>query len=404
MKKGFMTLLLVSMLLFTGCGKEKDIDPVAKDSLKPTETIIKVDKTSITKEDFDDSFTKLLYSSPYGNTNIDFSLDKNYKIKLLFTSKAVNDLLVRHFVQEEAAKHNITVSDEEVTAIVTELSQRLGGKEKLIAQLEAVDLTEDKFRDSLREDLLANKTIDKIAGNLTVTDEEAKQYYEKYKNEKFNVPETVRISHILIKADPRVIERQYREQNPFKPGANPDQATLDQYEATVKSHVEEEMKKKTEKANALLKKVMGNQNLFEEIAQKDSEDRLSAFYGGDLGFHPRGKLLPGFDEVVFDPKKAQVGRVYSSVIQSPIGFHIVKITDHRNKGILKFESVKDDIKRVLLDTKKIDILTDFVKKKKSNSKIEFVYKEFNPEYIEERLEKDPNKAENQATEDIKSKQ
>lgn len=394
MKKSILTVLIAFMIIVTGCNKKDDQfkDNAKLNQLSPGTVIMKIDGQKYTKEDFNQAFDKLYITSPFGVAKVDLSQDKNYQINLLFRSRAVNDLIIRHFVEQEAKKRNIAVSDDEIDKTFAQVVQKIGGKEKLLAQLSVVKMDEDRFKKSLKSDLLANKLINNLAKDIKVTDADVKAYYEKNKNTKFNIPETVRVSQIFIDADERKIRYNYQKENK--------DATSDQ----IAAHIKEEMTARKAKADKALKEALAKPADFGKIAESYSTDRYSALSGGDLGYLPRGKMLEQFDAAIFDSKTAQVGKVNKDLVQTDIGFHIVKITDHKQSGIMSYDSVKEKIRPLLMDNKKIDLLTEFIKNKKANSNLEFVYKEFDQAFINDQLSKDPSRPANKATADIKQKE
>lgn len=391
MKKSLFTILLASLFFITACNKPQQAGETDLNTLKPNTVIMKIDGKKITKKDFDQAFDKLYITSPFGLANVDLSKDRNYDIKLLFTSKAVNDIIIRYYINQEAEKNSVTVTDQDIKEVYDEVLKRIGGKERLLDQIAVANMDEEAFKNSIREDIKAKKVIDLLSKDLKVTDQDIKDYYEKYKNEKFHVPETARASHLFIRADERIIENQYKKANK--------EATPEQ----VNQHVKKVIDEKRALATGLFNKLKANPAKWDDIVKESSEDRISALHSGDLGYFPRGKLTEAFDKAVFDPNKAQVSKIYPEVVKSTIGFHIIKVTDHKRGGIMTFDSVKDDIKRILVDAKKVDLLTDFVNKKKANSKIDFVYKEFDQLYINELLSNKSKKPSNQATKDIKLK-
>ncbi len=389
MKKGLITILIASVLFVTACNKAKKENIEDISQLKPDSIILTIDKARYSKADFDEAFNKLYVSSPFGASKTDLSLKRNTKLKLLFRAKAINDIIIRHFIEEEAKNSNLTVSNDEVENIYNEIVEKMGSEERLLNQLKVASMDKEDFKKSLKADIMAKKLIDKMSKDLTITDEDVKQYYDEHKFDKFKVPETARASHIFIKADPRVLKKEIRQETPG----------LSDEEATKK--VNDKMAEARKKAVTILKEAVNTPDNFKDLADKHSEDRISAPQGGDLGYFPKGKMLKAFNDVVFDPDKVQVSKVYGEVVQSPIGFHIIKLTDHRKEGILSFDTVKDDIKRILSDAKKVELLTNFVNKKKANSKIDYIYEEFDQKYINEQLGKDNVSPADQATADIK---
>lgn len=81
---------------------------------------------------------------------------------------------------------------------------------------------------------------------------------------------------------------------------------------------------------------------FEALAQAKSEDPGSAKQGGDLGFFAKGRMVPSFEEAAFALK--QPGEL-SGLIESPFGFHIIKLEERRPAGPAPYEEVKDTMLR-----------------------------------------------------------
>ncbi|MCS6799274.1 MAG: peptidylprolyl isomerase [Myxococcota bacterium] len=59
---------------------------------------------------------------------------------------------------------------------------------------------------------------------------------------------------------------------------------------------------------------------FAELARRHSDDTVSARRGGDLGWNPRGRMQPSFDEAMFALEPGQL----SDVVQTRYGFHIIR--------------------------------------------------------------------------------
>ena len=80
------------------------------------------------------------------------------------------------------------------------------------------------------------------------------------------------------------------------------------------------------KAEIVLNKALAGED-FSILADEYSSDLDSNKNGGDLPWVTRGKLLPEFDQVVFDDLKS--GEISKNLIESQFGYHIIKKIDQR---------------------------------------------------------------------------
>ena len=135
-------------------------------------------------------------------------------------------------------------------------------------------------------------------------------YYELHKNDKFTEPEQVRARHILVKVASDAGE-------PVKAAAR-------------------------KKAEDLLAKVRAGGD-FAALARKSSDDPGSAAQGGDLGLFGRGAMTPEFESAAFALEPGKV----SDVVETPFGFHVIKVEEHRPGGAKALDAARDEIVQVL---------------------------------------------------------
>ncbi len=102
---------------------------------------------------------------------------------------------------------------------------------------------------------------------------------------------------------------------------------------------------------------------FEELADQQSDCPGN---GGDLGYFPRGQMVPRFEEVVFG---LRVGEV-SEVFRTEFGFHIAKLLDRKPKGLRPFAEVKRAIQTELLEQRRSKLLEAYVDRLRESATIE----------------------------------
>ncbi|ALE04103.1 peptidylprolyl isomerase [Bartonella ancashensis] len=94
--------------------------------------------------------------------------------------------------------------------------------------------------------------------------------------------------------------------------------------------------KTEEEARALIERLKKGED-FEEIAKKDSTDG-SAAVGGNLGYFSQGQMVKPFEDAAF---RLKVGEYTEEPVESPFGWHIIKVEDRRLRQPPAFDDVKE---------------------------------------------------------------
>lgn len=92
-------------------------------------------------------------------------------------------------------------------------------------------------------------------------------------------------------------------------------------------------------AGFVREKLLAGKHSFEELAEEYSADASVKNNKGDLGYFPRGKMVPEFETEAFSLKVGQV----SEPIKTQFGYHIIKLLDKKPEKPLAFEDVKADL-------------------------------------------------------------
>jgi peptidyl-prolyl cis-trans isomerase C len=256
--------------------------------------------------------------------------------------QAIEQTIRRRLLDEKVKEANIIITDQEVISTIEEIAA--AQKEPLSLEEFKKKLAEygesfDQVKEEVREGLARNKFMKgQWAGKINVTEEYARKYYED-NPKKFETPEQVRASHILIK--PKYIDPN------VDPNADPNEA-----KAVAKA-----------KAEDLLKQIKDGAD-FAELAKANS-NCPSAPEGGDLGFFPRGETTESFEKAAFE---LQVGQV-SDVVETEYGYHIIKVTDHKDASKTSFEDAKDDIIKQLTQKKQSELAEKYIESLKAEANI-----------------------------------
>ncbi len=182
--------------------------------------------------------------------------------------------------------------------------------------------------------------------NVSVTDEEAKKFYEE-NQARFEQPEQVRASHILI--------------------GTRDNATGGELSA-------EQKQAKRKQIEDLRKRAVAGED-FAQLAKEHSEDPGSKETGGEYVFG-RGRMVPEFEAAAFSLNTNQI----SDVVTTSYGYHIIKLSEKIPAKLFAYAEVAEELKENLRaqELQKQLVDTDYVAK---------LRKEANVEILDERLKK-----------------
>jgi peptidyl-prolyl cis-trans isomerase C len=247
--------------------------------------------------------------------------------------RATLDRLITYtLLSQEARSRKVVATDTEVDERLKQMQQQFPNEEAFKKALTERNMTLDRLRSDTRNDLVISKMMDaEVSTTPGASDAEAKEFYEK-NPDKFKQPEQVRASHILIRVD-----------------ENADAAAK---------------QKALAKIQALLKRAKAGED-FAALAKQNSQDG-SAAQGGDLNYFGRGQMVPAFDEAAFKLKPGEI----SDVVTTQFGYHIIKVTDHKDASTVPLEQVSDRVKQFLSGQKKQEKADQFITGLKEKSKIE----------------------------------
>lgn len=232
--------------------------------------------------------------------------------------KEVLDRLVDiELMVQEAAKRGIVVEEKEITTNLDSFKGQFDDKENTFsAFLETNNLTEEEMKAQLRRQLVIQgfqkELVKELEAGSKTSDEDAKVFYEA-NIDKFNRPEQVRASHILISVDPAADDA----------GSQKARADLEAIRNKIKEGGD-----------------------FAELARTSSSCPSSA-QGGDLGFFGKGQMVQPFEEAAFALKPGET----SEIVETQFGYHLIKMAEKKEAGTVPFEEVKVRISEYLSQSK-----------------------------------------------------
>ena len=351
-----MSLLLCTTVLFCGC-------------IKDNRAAIKINDKVITRAEFYDDFNKMK-DAQFKNLSKDLQAPDSYLV-LSLKNKFVNDVIFRELLAQEFEKRKIEATQKEIDAKKAEIISQMGSEENLNKILKENAITPERLQKDLASEVKTIKLLDQL--NVTkVSDKDAQKYYNNNKD-KFNFPDRILVSHILIDTSAENIRRKVIDADKDAKLSN----------AQIDEKVKQEVQKQKDLLNKALKEARLNPKNFAQVAAKYSQDEASAKNGGNLGFVARGQLVPEFEKVAFDELKPGV---VSDPVKTQFGEHIILVTDKAKGGIQPYSKIKEDLKKFLDQQNKIAALQKFATGLKDKSKIEFVDEDLNPVNIQKQID------------------
>jgi len=227
------------------------------------------------------------------------------------------NVIERVLLQQAAEKKMPDVTDDNIEQAYKYL---------LTQNPEIQNADKDKVRADIKRQIQVENLMQKITAGI---DEPTEEQIEKFYNddiEQFTIPPTIRAAHIV-----------------FHPSKD--------------VSVDEQKKKLA----GILDDIKNGAD-FVETATKFSD---CGDNGGDLGYFARGKMVPAFEDVVFDMEIGQV----SDVFQTEFGVHIAKVLDKKPEMPCELQYAREMITNQLQQQSRETAITNFIDLQKEKAEI-----------------------------------
>ena len=235
-------------------------------------------------------------------------------------------------LDQAVEKDGIKVEEAEVEGEIKNIKDQFPDPAVFQQKLDEMGITESELRADITRGLGYQKLMNKNADVPEPAEEEVLKVYESAKSRMLE-PAKVMTRHILLSLPPVVSE--------------------------------EEKQKKKEEANSILKRIKKGEDIG-ALAQEFSESPTKN-EGGKESFN-KGQMPEAFDTEVFGLKPGEL----SSVIETPMGVHIVKVEEQVPERTTPLEEVKDDIVQFLKESRKREAMEKYVSSLMEEAKIEYI--------------------------------
>ncbi len=280
-----ITVFLIMLLALSAvaCVKEK----------APTEAAI-VNGEAIAWEDFEQTLSlekkifEMRWAQQFGPMDWSTEIEPGVPYLDMFKQDVLDKMIVNLLIFQEAAKNEITLTQEELDEIMAEFKSDFEDTEYQ-EFLAMYDMTEETFVNYIKTQEIENRFYAFFTESLNTSVDELQTHFDEKKNQFIQVG----ASHILVYS--------------------------------------------IEEAQEVLDLIQEGYE-FAELAMEYSEDFNSAIMGGDLGYFGKGDMVGEFEEAAFS---LQAGEI-SEIITSDFGFHIIYVYDVKDTFELNEDRVRRD--------------------------------------------------------------
>jgi len=229
---------------------------------------------------------------------------RRLELKMLEAEDEVIEQLIEDkLILSEAKRQGVSVASKDIEAKIKNIKTNFETEDEFRKKMADQNISLSELRDKIRDDIMKHRLIRQVLSwKIMITPIEAREYYDNHL-EDYKRQANVRAISMLIKKEKR--------------------------------------RRTTDEAHFLMeriKELLKSGQEFEELAREYSEGP-HAKEGGRLGLVERGQMREELDNAIFALAEGET----SDVIESPLGYHMFKVTEILPEEIIDYETVKDEI-------------------------------------------------------------
>ena len=301
-----------------------------KSGQSDAELVAKVEGEGITKADYDAAVARNL--SRYQGQGHKLPPGIEQRIQESVLRRMIDDMVVA----QKAKSIGINISAEDVAEKFGEHKKRFRTEQAFADYLKRSNNTEENMKRDLKRNMLRDRVVEKMSGIVETPEADVQKYYDEH-IKRFIEKEQVKASRILIRV--------------------PSKATEEERNAG---------KTKAASVRALAAKPDAD---FASLA-KEHSNGPEAGRGGQLNWFSRGRMPPAFDTVAFKMQQNEV----SGVIQTKLGYEIIKLWEKKSERQRPFEEVKTNIKNSLMARQRNEKRREVLRELKGGANVEQLIK------------------------------
>lgn len=242
---------------------------------------------------------------------------------------ARENLIERTLLRQEARKDPEPIPEEAVEETLRRLEEEFGGREELFRCLHVRHRADISLRQEVEDRLRVERLIERITRRVARPKPKAVAEYYRQHRQRFFSPELVRAAQIV-------------------------------------KHVEE--------ASGEAAALQAMRSIQEQLRSGEPFEALADRYsdcpgnGGDLGYFPRGQMVPEFEEVVFSLPVGQTSKIFRTCF----GYHLARVLDRRPARQQSLQEVREQIEEILYQEKRTQVVEHFIDRLRAEAQVEIV--------------------------------
>ena len=306
--------LLVMMIIIPMAGSEE------------AEKVAVVNGTVIDKNEYERELARYKEQVTMQGVKVDDSNMPDIK------KEVIENIIGMQLMYQASTEKGIKVEQALIDEEIGKLKSQYPDEEKFKEAMAELNITEGIIKEQINRGLTIQKFIKQnFVDKTAISDSEVKAFYDN-NPDKFNKPESVRASHILIRVEPEAEEA-----------------------------IKKAAKEKIEMVQARIKAGEDFAALAKEVSQCPSSEK-----GGDLGFFTKGQMVKPFEDTAFSLEPG----IVSDIVETRFGYHLIKVIEKQKAGLFSLDEVKEDLKQYLTESRIQKDIRDYVKTLREKAKVE----------------------------------
>lgn len=262
--------------------------------------VARVNDTSIQKRDFLERVTSV---------QSDMGLPEG-DLPVQIYQTVLNEMIDMELLFQASQERSLGPEPVEIEQQYQALVARFPSEEAFLRQLNPQPMTSQAFKELMHKDMSVQKLIETdFAPRVSVSETMKHSFYQENK-EQMELPEHLRLSHILVRVQPEAPPAERREAR--------------------------------QKIGGIRDRAIQQGADFAALAREFSEDTETKLQGGELQIR-RGQTAPAFERAAFGLEPGAV----SEIVETDHGYHLIKLYEKIPARSASYEEVETMIQKVL---------------------------------------------------------